>query len=678
MTPILVSRDAGVLSLTLNRPDKLNAFNPEMHRLLREALEEARDEPGVRAVLLTGSGRGFCAGQDLSERNVGADAAPIDLSVSLGSNYNPLVRRLRALPKPVVCAVNGVAAGAGANIALACDIVLAARSASFVQSFSRLGLVPDSGGTYFLPRLVGSARAMGLALLGERLSAEEAERWGLIWKAVEDERLVEEATGIAQTLARPDQRLWPDQASHPGVRGELARRAARLGARLAARGRVLGGLPRRGRRVHAEAQAAVQGQVKTFSLEPIETARPAALRALQLERLQWTLQHAYDDVPHYRRKFDAAGVKPGDCRSLEDLARFPFTTKADLRDTYPFGMFAVPMDRIVRIHASSGTTGKPTVVGYTAKDIDTWAQLMARSIRAAGARPGDKVHVAYGYGLFTGGLGAHYGAERLGLAVIPLGGGMTERQVQLIRDFEPDIIMVTPSYMLAIADEMERQGIDPRASSLRIGIFGAEPWSAEMRRSIESRLALEAIDLYGLSEVMGPGVAQECIETKDGLTVWEDHFYPEIVDPASGAPLADGENGELVFTSLTKEALPVIRYRTRDLTRLLPPTARAMRRMERISGRSDDMLIIRGVNVFPSQIEELILKQPGLSPHYVLEVSKEGPLDHLTVVVEGDAGATAGLRHSIKSYIGVSADVKIGTIERSIGKAKRVIDKRPK
>jgi len=418
--------------------------------------------------------------------------------------------------------------------------------------------------------------------------------------------------------------------------------------------------------------------VKTFSLEPIETARPAALRALQLERLQWTLQHAYDDVPHYRRKFDAAGVKPGDCRSLEDLARFPFTTKADLRDTYPFGMFAVPMDRIVRIHASSGTTGKPTVVGYTAKDIDTWAQLKARSIRAAGARPGDKVHVAYGYGLFTGGLGAHYGAERLGLAVIPLGGGMTERQVQLIRDFEPDIIMVTPSYMLAIADEMERQGIDPRASSLRIGIFGAEPWSAEMRRSIESRLALEAIDLYGLSEVMGPGVAQECIETKDGLTVWEDHFYPEIVDPASGAPLADGENGELVFTSLTKEALPVIRYRTRDLTRLLPPTARAMRRMERISGRSDDMLIIRGVNVFPSQIEELILKQPGLSPHYVLEVSKEGPLDHLTVVVEGDAGATAGLRHSIKSYIGVSADVKIGTIERSIGKAKRVIDKRPK
>jgi len=418
--------------------------------------------------------------------------------------------------------------------------------------------------------------------------------------------------------------------------------------------------------------------VKTFPLEPIETAQPEALRALQLERLRWSLQHAYDNVPHYRRKFDAAGVTPGDCRSLEDLARFPFTTKADLRDTYPFGLFAVPMDRIVRIHASSGTTGKPTVVGYTAKDIDTWAQLMARSIRAAGARPGDKVHVAYGYGLFTGGLGAHYGAERLGLAVIPLGGGMTERQVQLIQDFRPDIIMVTPSYMLAIADEMERQGIDPRSCSLRIGIFGAEPWTGEMRRSIESRLALEAIDLYGLSEVMGPGVAQECIETKDGLTVWEDHFYPEIVDPASGAPLVDGEKGELVFTSLSKEALPVIRYRSRDLTRLLPPTARAMRRMERISGRSDDMLIIRGVNVFPSQIEELILKQPGLSPHYVLEVSKEGPLDHLTVVVEGDAGATAGLRHSIKSYIGISADVKIGTIERSIGKAKRVVDKRPK
>jgi phenylacetate-CoA ligase len=418
--------------------------------------------------------------------------------------------------------------------------------------------------------------------------------------------------------------------------------------------------------------------MKSFPLEPIETASSEALRTLQLERLRRSLQHAYDNVPHYRRKFEAAGVEPQDCRALDDLARFPFTTKADLRDTYPFGMFAVPMDRIVRIHASSGTTGKPTVVGYTAKDIDTWAHLMARSMRAAGARPGDKVHVAYGYGLFTGGLGAHYGAERLGLAVIPLGGGMTERQVQLIRDFKPEIIMVTPSYMLAIADEMERQGIDPPSSSLRLGIFGAEPWTNEMRGSIEARLGLEAIDLYGLSEVIGPGVAQECGETKDGLTIWEDHFYPEIVDPASGAPLADGEKGELVLTSLTKEALPVIRYRTRDLTRLLPPSARSMRRMERISGRSDDMLIIRGVNVFPSQIEELILRQPGLSPHYVLEISKDGPLDHLTVVVEGEEKALSGLRQNIKAYIGISADVRLGAIERSIGKARRVIDKRPR
>jgi phenylacetate-CoA ligase len=419
--------------------------------------------------------------------------------------------------------------------------------------------------------------------------------------------------------------------------------------------------------------------VKTFPLEPIETARPETLRALQLERLQWSLQHAFDNVPHYRRKFDAAGVKPGDCRSLEDLARFPFTTKADLRDTYPFGLFAVPMDRIVRIHASSGTTGKPTVVGYTAKDIDSWTQVMARSIRAAGARPGDKVHVAYGYGLFTGGLGAHYGAERLGLVVVPLGGGMTERQVQLIQDFKPDIIMVTPSYMLAIAEEMQRQGLDPKKCSLRIGMFGAEPWTNELRRSIEEKTSLQALDLYGLSEIIGPGVAAECIETKDGLTFWEDHFFPEIVDPRSGAPLPDGEKGELVITSLTKEALPMIRYRTRDLTRLLPGTARPMRRIEKITGRSDDMLIIRGVNVFPSQIEELILKQPGLSPHYVLELSKQGPLDHLTVLVEGDGAE--GLRHAIKSYIGINADVKnvpLNTIERSIGKAKRVIDKRPK
>jgi phenylacetate-CoA ligase len=418
--------------------------------------------------------------------------------------------------------------------------------------------------------------------------------------------------------------------------------------------------------------------MKRFALEEIEKAPAEALRKVQLERLQWSLAHAYENVPHYRKKFDAAGVKPQDCRSLEDLARFPFTTKTDLRDTYPFGMFAVPMDRIVRIHASSGTTGKPTVVGYTEKDIDTWTHVMARSIRAAGARRGDKVHVAYGYGLFTGGLGAHYGAERLGLAVIPLGGGMTERQVQLVQDFKPDLIMVTPSYMLAIADEMERQGIEPRACSLRVGIFGAEPWTDAMRNSIESRLGLDAIDIYGLSEVIGPGVAQECIETKDGLTVWEDHFYPEVVDPQTGNRLPDGAKGELVFTSLTKEALPVIRYRTRDLTRLLPPSARSMRRMERISGRSDDMLIIRGVNVFPSQIEELILKQPGLSPHYVLEISKDGPLDHLTVVVEGDARATPALAHNIKSYVGISADVRTGSVERSIGKAKRVIDKRPK
>jgi phenylacetate-CoA ligase len=418
--------------------------------------------------------------------------------------------------------------------------------------------------------------------------------------------------------------------------------------------------------------------MKTFELEPIEKAPRAELERLQLERLQRSLAHAYEKVPHYREKFDAAGVKPSDCRSLADLARFPFTTKADLRDTYPFGMFAVPMDRVVRLHASSGTTGKPTVVAYTARDIDTWTHLMARSMRAAGARPGDKVHVAYGYGLFTGGLGAHYGAERLGLAVIPVGGGMTERQVQLITDFKPDIIMVTPSYMLAIADEMERQGVDPRQTSLRLGIFGAEPWTNEMRQSIERRVGMQALDLYGLSEVMGPGVAQECLETKDGLTIWEDHFFPEIVDSATGSSLPEGEKGELVLTSLTKEALPVIRYRTRDLTRLLPPTARSMRRMEKITGRSDDMLIIRGVNVFPSQIEELILKTPGLAPHYLLEVTKTGPLDHLAVIVEGEPSAAAALAHQIKAYIGISAEVRVGAVERSIGKAKRVADKRAK
>ena len=424
-------------------------------------------------------------------------------------------------------------------------------------------------------------------------------------------------------------------------------------------------------------------------LEPIERASGDELAALQLQRLQWSLKHAYDNVPHYRKAFDRAHVVPGDCRSLADLARFPFTVKADLRDNYPFGMFAVPRAQVVRVHASSGTTGKPTVVGYTAKDIDTWATVMARSIRAAGGRAGDMIHVAYGYGLFTGGLGAHYGAEKLGATVIPMSGGMTERQVQLIMDFKPDIIMVTPSYMLAIAEEMERQGIDPRKTSLKIGIFGAEPWTPAMRTAIESRLGMDAIDIYGLSEVMGPGVAQECIETKDGLTIWEDHFYPEIIDPETGAVLPDGEKGELVFTSLTKEALPMIRYRTRDLTRLLPPTARTMRRMEKITGRSDDMLIIRGVNVFPTQVEELILKDRSLEPHYQLEIARPGSLDELTVVVErspaaGSAdGDVAGkkLAHNIKSMIGVTAAVRVvapGGIERSLGKARRVIDKRPK
>ena len=424
--------------------------------------------------------------------------------------------------------------------------------------------------------------------------------------------------------------------------------------------------------------------MKPFPLDPIEKASIDELHSLQLERLKWSLRHAYDNVEHYRKKFDAAGAHPEDVKSLDDLAGFPFTAKSDLRETYPFGMFAVPMDRVVRIHASSGTTGKPTVVGYTAKDIDTWTNCMARSIRAAGARPGDKVHIAYGYGLFTGGLGAHYGSERLGLVTIPASGGMTERQVQLITDFKPEIIMVTPSYMLAIADEMEKQGLDPKQCSLRIGIFGAEPWTNEMRKQIEQRLSLDAIDIYGLSEVMGPGVSQECIETKDGLTIWEDHFYPEVVDPATGRVLPDGEQGELVFTSLTKEALPVIRYRTRDLTRLLPGTARTMRRMEKITGRSDDMMIIRGVNVFPTQVEELILKQPELSPHYVMELTKDGPMDHLSVLVElqpgsKDLGSAARLSHNIKSYVGVTADVRIvpiSSIERSIGKAKRVIDRR--
>jgi phenylacetate-CoA ligase len=424
-------------------------------------------------------------------------------------------------------------------------------------------------------------------------------------------------------------------------------------------------------------------------LEPVETASRDELQALQLKRLQWTLRHAYDHVPHYRALFEAAGFHPNDLHSLADLAQLPFTTKKDLREHYPFGLFAVPREQVVRIHASSGTTGKPTVVGYTRNDIEVWATVMARSIRAAGGRPGDIVHVAYGYGLFTGGLGAHYGAEKLGCTVIPMSGGMTERQVQLIVDFEPDIIMVTPSYMLAIAEEMERQGIDPKSCSLQIGIFGAEPWTPTMRQAIEAKLDIDAIDIYGLSEVIGPGVAQECIETKDGLTVWEDHFYPEIIDPETGAALPDGEPGELVFTSLTKEALPIIRYRTRDLTRLLPPTARAMRRIEKITGRSDDMLIVRGVNVFPTQIEELLLKHAALAPHYQLEIARPKNLDELTVLVECAAGvagadadaAGAQLGHHIKSLIGVSAQVRVvpsGGIERSIGKAKRVVDKRPK
>jgi len=427
-------------------------------------------------------------------------------------------------------------------------------------------------------------------------------------------------------------------------------------------------------------------------LEPIERASVDELRALQLERLRWTARHAYDNVPHYRKKFDAKGVHPDDLRSLADLAKFPFTAKQDLRENYPFGLFAVPRERVVRVHASSGTTGKPTVVGYTRRDIDHWADLMARSIRASGGRPGDIVHVAYGYGLFTGGLGAHYGAERLGCTVIPMSGGQTEKQIQLIQDFRPDIIMVTPSYMLTLIDEMERQGIDAADTSLRIGIFGAEPWTEGMREAIEKRAGIDAVDIYGLSEVMGPGVANECIETKDGPVIWEDHFYPEIVDPSTGEVLPDGSPGELVFTTLTKEALPVIRYRTRDLTRLLPPTARSMRRMDKITGRSDDMMIIRGVNVFPSQIEELICALPQLAPQYLLVLEKDGHLDALTVRVELETTADradsnrqrlAGeLQHRIKNLIGVTAQVEVTqpfAIERvTVGKAKRVLDNRPK
>jgi len=427
----------------------------------------------------------------------------------------------------------------------------------------------------------------------------------------------------------------------------------------------------------------------SFPLDPIEKASIDELRALQLKRLQATLQHAYANSPAYRAKFDAAGVHPDDCKSLQDLTKFPFTTKADLRDNYPFGMLAVPRAQCVRIHASSGTTGKPTVVAYTQNDVDMWADMVARSIRAAGAKPGDMVHVSYGYGLFTGGLGAHYGAERLGLTVVPFGGGQTERQVQLIQDFKPNLIMVTPSYMLAIADEFERQGLNPGESSLRLGIFGAEPWTNDMRRAIEVRCGIDAVDIYGLSEVIGPGVASECVETKDGPTIWEDHFYPEIIHPETGEPVADGEMGELVFTSLTKEALPIIRYRTRDLTRLLPGTARTMRRMEKITGRSDDMMIVRGVNVFPSQIEEYILKRAELAPHYQCVLTREGPMDNLSVLVETRPGiapasplaiaAAKQLQNDVKTFVGTSIAVELkpeGGVERSLGKAKRVVDLR--
>ncbi|UNZ16585.1 phenylacetate--CoA ligase PaaK [Streptomyces sp. 891-h] len=412
------------------------------------------------------------------------------------------------------------------------------------------------------------------------------------------------------------------------------------------------------------------------------------LRQLQLERLRSTLRHAYEDVELYRKKFDEAGVRPEDCRTLDDLAKFPFTTKADLRDTYPFGMFGVPMEDVRRIHASSGSTGRPTVVGYTQRDLDTWADLVARCIRAAGGRPGHKVHISYGYGLFTGGLGAHYGAERAGCTVIPASGGMTGRQVQLIQDFRPEIIMVTPTYMLTLLDEFERQGIDPRTTSLRVGIFGAEPWTEAMRREIEERFDLHAVDIYGLSEVMGPGVAQECVETKDGLQLWEDHFYPEIVDPLGEQPQAQGERGELVLTTLTKEALPVIRYRSRDLTRLLPGTARAaFRRIEKITGRSDDMIILRGVNVFPSQIEEIVLATPAVAPHFQLQLTRRGRMDHLTVVVEARAAATGAQRadaaetivHRVKEGIGVTVEAQVvdpETIERSVGKFRRLRDMR--
>jgi phenylacetate-CoA ligase len=425
-------------------------------------------------------------------------------------------------------------------------------------------------------------------------------------------------------------------------------------------------------------------------LDRIEIASRDEITALQAKRLKATLKHVYENVPAYRAKFDAACVHPKDFKRLEDLGKFPFTGKADLRDNYPFGLFAVPRDKIARIHASSGTTGKPTVVGYTKADLDVWASLVARSMRASGARPGMLAHIAYGYGLFTGGLGAHAGAEKLGCGVIPMSGGMTERQVQLISDFAPDVIMVTPSYMLAILDEFRKQGVDPRASSLKIGIFGAEPWTNAMREEIENEFDMHAVDIYGLSEVMGPGVANECVETKDGLHIWEDHFFPEVIDPVSGSALPDGEKGELVFTSLTRQAMPVIRYRTRDLTRLLPGTARSVRRMQKVTGRADDMMIVRGVNVFPTQIEEELFKIETLAAHYQIVLTRDGRLDEMEIFVEARPHAASEehrstaarkLTHAVKNLIGVSAKVTVarpGTIERSLGKAKRVLDKRPK
>ena len=425
-----------------------------------------------------------------------------------------------------------------------------------------------------------------------------------------------------------------------------------------------------------------------MNLDPAELMSVDELRALQLERLQWTLRHAYANVPFYTATFDEAGVHPDDCRSLADLAKFPFTTKHDLRDNYPFGMLAVPQHELRRIHASSGTTGKPTVVGYTETDIDTWASVVARSIRAAGGRPGEKVHVAYGYGLFTGGLGAHYGAEKLGCTVIPASGGMTARQVQIINDFRPEVIMVTPSYLLTLIDEFERAGLDPRASSLRVAILGAEPWTEQMRQEIEQRLDLDAVDIYGLSEVMGPGVAQECVDTKDGLHIWEDHFYPEVIDPIEETVAEPGEAGELVFTSLTKQAMPVIRYRTRDLTRLLPGTARpTMRRMAKVTGRSDDMIILRGVNLFPTQIEEIVLRTAGLAAHFQLVLSKKDRMDQLTVRVEARAETSAARRieaarelaGAVKDGAGVNVEVSVldpDTLQRSVGKLQRVVDRR--